>query len=275
VLLDAPRYFFVSTNVSLKFPALLESAIIQSFHTYYPSEAPWAQGISQDSSPIPWWLWNTRARAGKSFMTSTLQYLGASSPTAQRVFIHLIQPLFVSSIVYLWVVLIHRPVLFAPLGFLVLLCIARSCHSRRAQRELQSQESEIHPIDSPVTKPPAPPSELTAVAAQPTLLSDRCEEKADDCEEKASDLDQSSLAEPSVSGEDGSLSIMSGDFSSTSDRRGERPSSLSSGWNPPPCHRYHSDRSLAASIMSSIDSPMELSDPDSESSDELSEELSA
>jgi len=36
VILDAPRYLFVSTNVAKKFPDLLESIIVMSYHTYSP-----------------------------------------------------------------------------------------------------------------------------------------------------------------------------------------------------------------------------------------------
>jgi hypothetical protein len=233
-------------------------------------------------------------------MTSTLQYLGATSPTIQRVLIHLVQPLFVSSVVYLWVVLLHRPVLFAPLGAVILLYAARCYFSNKSNHELQSQESEIHPIDSSAAIKSeisaAPRSGDTTVTAQHPaveLLGDCCEEKldSDDCEEKSSDPEHMSIDEPSLSGYDGS-SIVSGGYPSSinyqvgdddedpslssSYQVGEDPSSLSSGWKPPPCHRIYSDRSLAASVLSSVDSHMEFSDPDSFSdSDGFPDEPSA
>ncbi len=128
VLLDAPRYLFVSTNVSMKFPTLLESVIIQSYHTYYPTESIWSGDRFQSSlSPVSWFS-TLYSRPIKSLITSMFQYIGATSPTLQRVLIHLIQPLFMSSLIYLWIILLSHPEWFSLVGTLFLLGFVRSIY---------------------------------------------------------------------------------------------------------------------------------------------------
>jgi hypothetical protein len=292
ILLDAPRYLYVSTNVSLKFPNLLESAIIQSYHTYYPSDAPWSQSIT---STVPsrngWWMSNTRNRVGKSLITSTLQYLGATSPTLQRVVIHLVQPLLVSSIVYLWITLYKTPIWFTLVGVLVLLLVIRSCYLQRKNSNAHlASENEVHPVDAASSEPlkrsntdeqhSTPKSTKTdnssRLIAQIGVAS-LCEEKSDPdsaSEPEKMSIDDHSSLEPPEDSHDSSLGL-------PEDSRASLESSIYSSdgkgkFHSPPAattlRRKYSDNSLSGSVLSSIDSPMEFSDPDDDS---LSEDADA
>lgn len=110
IVLDAPRYFFVSNNLSQYFPNLLESVIIQSYHTCYLPEytTPWMRSTYTSST-----LWkSSKSRAIKSIFTSMMQQFGSTSPTIQRFMIHLIQPLLVSSLIFLWAFFFNNPIWF-------------------------------------------------------------------------------------------------------------------------------------------------------------------
>jgi hypothetical protein len=291
VLLDAPRYLYVSTNVSLKFPNLLESAIIQSYHTYYPSDAPWSQSISSPSSNGWWWMSNTRSRMGKSVITSTLQYLGATSPTVQRVMIHLIQPLLVSSIVYLWVTLYSRPIWFTLIGFLFLVFVIRHCYLQRYHATNSfSNESEVHPVNGSTSASDAGALKRTNSGGArgvdlPTPKSTNTNNTnnsseliaqigvANLCDEEKSDPDSSSRGGGSIFAalEPEKMSI---DDSSVESSACREELSYSSDYNtqgkcrPSPLRRKPSDYSLSGSCLSSLESAMEFSDPEYNSASE-------
>jgi len=133
VILDAPRYLFVSTNVAKRFPNLLESVIVQSYHTHSPGE------IGKK-----WKFVNSQPRAGsriRNFLATSLiltafQHLGATSPTLQRVFIHSIQPLFVSLLILIWMFSMENPYFGAAMAVLVLLVLIMF-----AQRYLSSRNA--------------------------------------------------------------------------------------------------------------------------------------
>ena len=226
---------------------------------------------------------NTRNRAGKSLITSSLQYLGATSPTLQRVVIHLLQPLLVSSIVYLWITLYEAPIWFTLLGCLVLLLVIRSRYLQKHSNSHLSSENEVHPVNTASSEMPkqfntedqqTPKSTNTANSSRLIAhldVANLCEEKSDpDCPsepEKMSIDDRSSL-EPPEDSYDSSLefpddSRVSLDSCTHScEHKGKfhppRPTTMA-------LRRKYSDNSLSGSVLSSIDSPMEFSDPDYDS----------
>ena len=58
VLLNAPEYFFVSTNVAKRFPHLLESVLIRSYRTYWPGELGKKWKFDHPASVRSRFLWN-------------------------------------------------------------------------------------------------------------------------------------------------------------------------------------------------------------------------
>jgi len=135
VVLDAPRYLFVSTNVAQMFPDLLESVIIRSYHSYLPGEIgnKWKFEPTYYSN---FWRVGLGSNRGKKFILtavilSGLQQLGASSPTVQRVTIHLLQPLAICGLSILWLMLWENPLWCIPIGLIILYKAGQYCHNKR------------------------------------------------------------------------------------------------------------------------------------------------
>jgi hypothetical protein len=102
--LDAPAYLFVSTNVAMKFPELLESMIIRSFSTHLPGpisykwkfeHRSWTKTVTRVMGMFQ--LRTIHTRLLNSLLYG-LQLLGASPFVFQRVFIRLAQPWFLASL---------------------------------------------------------------------------------------------------------------------------------------------------------------------------------
>jgi len=154
MILDAPRYFFVSSNVAKRFPDLLESAIVMSYHTYSPGELArkWRFSYSSDTFSTSLNPWSrSRSRVGR-FTVSTvlvgiLQRLGAMSPTVQRVVIHTLQPLVVSAIFLSTVVLRKHPLFICILVPLVLYIIYVVRRDLEIESDNNSNCSAVHPSD--------------------------------------------------------------------------------------------------------------------------------
>jgi hypothetical protein len=149
--LDAPQYFFVSQGVAKKFPNLVESVIVQSYHTYSPGELSkkWVkrfvrreddtthEEIVEESNPVQKclmkscpWAFNTSAfptfnRIGLSFGVSfvLIQLLirfGASSPRLQRIVIHSVQPMVFAVVIMIIMFIGNNPAYLALIGIVVL-----------------------------------------------------------------------------------------------------------------------------------------------------------
>jgi hypothetical protein len=151
IILDAPRYLFVSTNVSKRFPHLLESVIIQSYHTCSPPDhsTPWSR---LPSSSGFWWTRGSKSRAAKSFLTSLMQQFGSTSPALQRFLIHLMQPLLVSSLVFLWAFLFNHPEWFSLLGLVLVVGLSVLIVRQRRQQQDANEAAWIHPLSEQVKK---------------------------------------------------------------------------------------------------------------------------
>jgi hypothetical protein len=179
--LDAPRYFFVSTNVAQRFPRLLESVIIRAYHTCSPGALTniWSGTRAPEG---PWWSPTSgRHRAKKFFVTSLLvawlQRLGAFSPTLQRVIIHIIQPIAASGLVLLWFPLQKYPELWAVIGVLVSYLGYLTYQS--AREDLQTSHDITPLMDS------AP--ESTERGTQRKGLSEECEKEEIDQDDQWED----------------------------------------------------------------------------------------
>jgi hypothetical protein len=102
IILNAPKYLFISTNVAAQFPKLLESMIVRSYQTCYPGELSkkWKFGSALLSFS------NVGYRASKSFrlvavMVTCLQFIGAAPFVLQRTFIRLLQPWLLSALYFI------------------------------------------------------------------------------------------------------------------------------------------------------------------------------
>ena len=151
-ILDAPRYLFLSTRLAEKFPNLLESVIVRSYHSYSPGELSRKWRISHSSTSNSLLNWNSRSGVGSrvrrvtftSFVISCLQYIGSASISTQRFFIHAIQPLLTAALAYFSSLIYNNPLyllILAPfLGYL--------CHEiwKRWYLEEKSVEDVIVPM---------------------------------------------------------------------------------------------------------------------------------
>ena len=152
VLLDAPRYLFVSTNVAEKYPDMLESVLIRSYHSYWPG--PYSEKWKLDHSsrlslPIGGsGMLNgvTRGFSVTVVLISLLKEFGASSPGIQRLLLHSVQPLVVAAIFYA-----GSALLLQPLYFLTLIPVsAYLVYSFRLHLWQLSQDNascDVHPIE--------------------------------------------------------------------------------------------------------------------------------
>lgn len=156
-VLDAPRYLFLSTNLARKFPNLLESAIVQAYHTYSPGMIGQDWKFLQASSFASYSPWaRSRARMRRFTVAAVLvaifQRLGAASPAGQRLLIHSMQPIVMSGITYMWVFLYHRPVYFAFLGVFGL--IAGAYQINKKVNECSVHSSNVFPGSEDVVQKP-------------------------------------------------------------------------------------------------------------------------
>lgn len=118
-VLDVPQYFFVSTNVAKHFPNLVESVIIRSYHTYLPGELrrTWGKGNIRHGNTFAARF--IRAFAIASMLVNLVKGFAMLPGEVQRLFVHAIQPLIVSSFV-LMVVLIDKHPMFAIFPIIIL-----------------------------------------------------------------------------------------------------------------------------------------------------------
>jgi hypothetical protein len=152
--LDAPRYLFVSTNLAQKFPGLLESVIIQSYHSHSPGQ--FSNVWKGREATGPWWSpMRGTHRSKKFFLTSLLvawlQKLGALSPTLQRVIIHMLQPMVASGLVLLWFPLQKHPELWSVVGLLALYLgylVYQNYQADHQSAGVGESPSEVTPLES-------------------------------------------------------------------------------------------------------------------------------
>jgi hypothetical protein len=158
LLLNAPEYLFVSTQLANAFPNLLESMVVRSYFTFSPGELSkkWRISHFSVSSPLSMWSWS-RGRVRRftvtALTTAILQSLGAFSPTLQRVLIHSLQPLVLSGMYFVFDLLLRHPLYFIPFGSLLLYVVYRVVEGeyRRRSQEAEEVRQDIHPISTPTT----------------------------------------------------------------------------------------------------------------------------
>jgi hypothetical protein len=153
LLLNAPEYLFVSTQIANAFPSLLESMVVRSYFSWSPGELSkkWRISHFSISSPLSRWSWS-RSRVRRftvtALTTMIMQYLGAFSPTFQRVLIHSLQPLVLSGMYFVFDVLVRHPLYFIPFVVVFVFVMYRSLldEYRRRSGEMEDASKVIHPI---------------------------------------------------------------------------------------------------------------------------------
>lgn len=117
-ILDAPKYLFVSTNLADKFPNMLESMIIRSYHYHMPGEMEkkWHVPPDRDSILIRF----MRNFSIFAITISVLQWVGSSPSSLQRAVIHTVNPLLFGGIFILLLLLYRNPIYFSVLAAVII-----------------------------------------------------------------------------------------------------------------------------------------------------------
>jgi hypothetical protein len=166
-VLDAPRYLFVSTNVAEKYPDMLESVLIRSYHSCWPGcySSKWKFDHFSGASLL---LSSGRGGGGglsggflRGFsvtviLISLLKEFGASAPVIQRLLLHSIQPLCVAAIFFVGSVFLLRPLYWLTLVPVLVYAVYSYRHYRWqvSQDEAGDGEGEgdIYPIEDKKTQ---------------------------------------------------------------------------------------------------------------------------
>jgi hypothetical protein len=126
VVLNAPEYLFVSTNVAYAHPDLIESTIVRSFRTHLPGELArkWHElgsmrrlslylrsvgGPSSSTSSrgrgggLAGWL---RLSAAAGLALSLMKHFATAPALVQRMFVRSVQPFIVSSVILIYYIVV-------------------------------------------------------------------------------------------------------------------------------------------------------------------------
>jgi hypothetical protein len=153
LVLDAPRYLFVSTNLANRFPDLFESVVVKSYHSSSPGELAKKWKVSHASSFVPSLLGSSstgsrvRRTTVSSLFFSLLQRMGAMPPAIQRLLIHTIQPVIVAGF-FMVLVYIHRNPEYLSIVAFLLLVKGYFMYREYKQDKVESTLSVVHPLAS-------------------------------------------------------------------------------------------------------------------------------
>ena len=186
-ILDAPRYLFVSTRLAERFPDLLESVIVRSYHSYSPGELSRKWKISHGSTFV-----GSEGGGGSGVgsrvrrvtftgvLVGCLQYLGSVSISAQRFLIRVLQPAVMTGVASV-IGLIHQDpwyvLIFAPLLVYGLYRLWEHWHSDDDDDDGSREEAIVPVPAASVLKPtldlvPISSPELFAPSTDPIPLPD-------------------------------------------------------------------------------------------------------
>lgn len=228
LILNAPDYLFVSTQLANSFPELLESMVVRSYFSYSPGEfsKKWKISHFSLSSPLSRMSWSrgkVRRFTFSALTTAILQSIGAFSPTLQRVLIHSMQPLVLSGMYFVFDLLLRNPFYFIPIGVVGLYVGYRLIEEEyRRRHEDVGVNKEIYPITRrPAT--PLPPLEDHNPLERDLDRSEKWEEEVEPSSSSESELcrklEYQSERMKGVSSDEDSMfaSDLSGKFSSLLD----------------------------------------------------------
>lgn len=109
-ILDAPSYFFVSTNLAEIFPQPFESGVVSAYRSVYPSPGGYIHNFRQSKSPSHMAnlreskTWGLLKRLGFiAFLTSIIQLIGTFPIRVQKLLIHVVQPILLAFLFIAWI----------------------------------------------------------------------------------------------------------------------------------------------------------------------------
>jgi hypothetical protein len=187
-----PNYFFVSTAVAKSMPHLVESAIIQCYHSHNPGEL--SQSWNGKGSGVDWLLGPSRHSTGaarsltvSSVVLSAMMYFGSRSITIQRAVIHMVQPIGVVAIFAIASILTSYPLYSLLLTPLVAYAAYKIWQDRRNANEerINHSKSQINVWPDQAAKAkaeasvvPSPP-DLQVISRQSSAVKELAMEKVE------------------------------------------------------------------------------------------------
>ncbi len=152
LFLNAPNFLFVSTNLCREFPDLLESIIIQSYHSYLPGELAkkWQYRTNILTSETGFMF---RLRNLVVFLSLLLKLLGTTPFLVQKVFIRLTQPVILAGIALALMTLFSSTtniVVFSVIVFVAIFAYGSRIYLRH--RNSAAANSDVKPVDENVVE---------------------------------------------------------------------------------------------------------------------------
>lgn len=124
-------FYFISRNVADRFPHLLASLIVRSYHSTRPGEISKKWTASKEPLPLFSRLASYYHNCRKDIrlflslvILNFMQSLGAMNPALQKFILHNLQPLLLGSLFLLGLVLVAHPLAFAGVGLILLVGVA-------------------------------------------------------------------------------------------------------------------------------------------------------
>ena len=148
-ILDAAKYLFVSNQLVMKFPDLIESALVRSYISKSPGELGKRWKFSHHDPDLHVSKrYNTflsvRFGITVAFINS-VQFLGAQSQVLQRLVIHSLQPIVVAAMFLVVAFMWNYPISFTPFVIATVYLIYLKCKRHSVQSYRRKRSAEITP----------------------------------------------------------------------------------------------------------------------------------
>jgi len=150
LFLNAPKYLFVSTNLSQQHPELLESMIIQSYFSYLPGEVSKKWRYNSTLVPVES-SFIFRLRHVVVFLSLMLQVFGTTPFLVQKIVIRLTQPIILAGVALAALTIFQsttNTIIFTLVVFFALCLYGRRIYLMR--RKAASADSNIMPVDGSI-----------------------------------------------------------------------------------------------------------------------------
>ncbi len=147
LFLNAPKFLFVSTNLSQQYPELLESIIIQSYFSYLPGELGKKWQYNNTLIPVES-SFMFRLRNLVVFFSLLLQLLGTTPFLVQKIIIRLTQPIILAGLAIIVLSIFQSTANIVV--FTLVLSLALGWYARRVylqQKKAANMESNVMPVD--------------------------------------------------------------------------------------------------------------------------------
>lgn len=138
--LDAPNYFFVSTQLAKRWPHLFECSVVQAFHSIYPGAiaAKWQKRKNETyTSGFGFkYVYNIVKRTLLfSSVGSMLQHIGAFPMRIQKMALHTLQPLCIAIVFISVYLFVSYPVYAVIPGALIVFAIVHNARKNYVKRK--------------------------------------------------------------------------------------------------------------------------------------------